>query len=239
MKGEMRALGVAHGLLLGMVLAAPWTGPQAMERGIETVFILSAFQIRLADRRMALRPGWRGWTSHIRMAPRRLATWAALAIAALIAMPHRPEAAASTLAAALLGELLLYPVSAGLLPRLSRAHLAWIVMAMLLCCAMTDTALLRLMAAFVAGVSACLYWLRGPDGDARRLAVALCATGLSAFAAVQWPETARFCVPGAGIALALALAHISVIRRPAHHWRLGGGAYRFRPERRRLRLRPF
>ncbi|MDI1296103.1 MAG: hypothetical protein PSY12_09525, partial [bacterium] len=108
MTSELRPLGVAHGLLLGLVLGSPLVAPGLLPWGIEALFILSAFQLRLADRRWAMRPGWRGWTSHIRMAPQRLIPWAAVATVAIIA--RIPAVAMAVLAAAIMSELIVYPV---------------------------------------------------------------------------------------------------------------------------------
>ncbi|EQB01756.1 hypothetical protein FHS51_001887 [Sphingobium wenxiniae] len=239
MNGELRALGVIHGLLLGMVLATPWMGAYVMRWGVEALFIMSAFQLRLADRRFALRPGWRGWISHVRMAPQRLATWAALAIAVLIALPDRTGMPAIILMAALMGELLLYPACVWLLPRLSRRYLGWLLAMMLLSCAMTDRDMLRLPILFITGIGVCLFWLRGPDGDVHALAAALGAGGISALAAILWPVAAPVCVPAATVAVMTALAHMSVMRRRPHHWRLGGDAAGIRLRRLRLLSRPF
>ncbi|BAV64740.1 hypothetical protein [Sphingobium cloacae] len=239
MKGELRALGMVHGLLLGLVLAAPWVGAQVMHWGVEALFIMGAFQLRLADRRFALRPGWRGWISHIRMAPQRLAAWAALAIAGLIALPHEPGVSAAILFAALLGELLLYPACVWLLPRFSRRQLGLFLALMLLSGPILDMDMLRLPLLFVTGMSACLFWLRGPDGDVRAFAVALAGGGAAALAALLWPMTGPLCVPFATVAGTVALAHLSVMRRHPHHWRLDGQASGFRLSLPRLPSRPF
>ncbi|SCW57279.1 hypothetical protein SAMN02927924_01455 [Sphingobium faniae] len=239
MNGELRALGIAHGLLLGLVLAAPWIGTQVMLWGIEALFIMGAFQLRLADRRFALRPGWRGWTSHIRMAPQRLVAWAALAIAALIALPHERGVSAAILIAAILGELLVYPACVWLLSRLSRRQLGLVLAVMILSGVMVDMDMLRLPILFAAGISACLLWLRGPDGDMHAFTAALAGGGLLALAAFLWPGTRPICVPAATVAGTIALAHLSVLRRRPHHWRLGGQRGGFRLARRRFRPRPF
>ncbi|MGC4250314.1 MAG: hypothetical protein QM605_02300 [Sphingobium sp.] len=219
MKGELRALGIVHGLLLGLVLAAPWTGVQVMRWGVQALFIMGAFQLRLADRRFAPRPGWRGWTSHIRMAPQRLTAWAALAIGALIALPREPGVSAAILMAALAGELLIYPVCTWLLPRFSRRQLGLCLAIMLLSSAAVEGDMLRLSILFAAGISACLFWLRGPDGDMHAFAASLAGAGLSALAALLRPETEAVCVPAAIMAGILALAHLSILRRHPLHWR--------------------
>ena len=82
---ELRILGWLQGLMLGLILAAPLLSPAYMPWGVQMLFALSAFQLRQADRRWALRPGMTGWVSHIRMAPSRMLPWAASAVVAFIA----------------------------------------------------------------------------------------------------------------------------------------------------------
>ena len=221
MSGELRILGVAHGLLLGLVLASPMIGRAFLPWGVEALFIIAAFQLRLADRRWETRAGLRGWVSHIRMAPGRLVPWAATAVVAVIAGPEQSALAGSILAAVLMAELLLYPAGAYLLGRLPRAGIALLILLLLIGCGLAGQGQpARLAMAFALGVSGCIFWMRGPDGEARSTMIAG-ATALGFFAiALLLPNMAMIAMPAAILAATLTLAHLSVIRRHPEHWRL-------------------
>ncbi len=230
MSGELRILGVAHGLLLGLVLASPMIGEAFLPWGVEALFIIAGFQLRLADRRWNTRAGWRGWVSHIRMAPGRLVPWAATAVVAIIAGPEQATLAGSILAAVLIAELLLYPAGAYLLGRLPRPGIALLICLLLVGCGLAGQGQpARLAMAFALGVSGCVFWMRGPDGEARAtLLTAATASGLFA-AALLIPGVTVIATPAAMLAATLTLAHLSVIRRHPEHWRLrGSGALRWR-----------
>lgn len=224
MTGELRALGMAHGLLLGLVLASPMIGPAWLPWGIEALFIVAAFQLRLADRRWETRAGLRGWASHIRMAPARLVPWAGTAVVALMAGTDQAELAGSILTAILMGELLIYPVGANLLGRLPRRGLAGVILLLLVGCALAEPGQsARLAIDFALGISGCVFWMRGPDGEAR--ATLLSATGVLAATMCVWalPQSVRVMAPAGLLAATVTLAHLSVIRRHPRHWRLGRG----------------
>ena len=230
MSGELRILGVAHGLLLGLVLASPMIGREFLPWGVEALFIIAAFQLRLADRRWETRAGLRGWVSHIRMAPGRLVPWAATAVVAIIAGPEQSALAGSILAAVLMAELLLYPAGAYLLGRLPRAGIALLILLLLIGCGLAGQGQpARLAMAFALGVSGCIFWMRGPDGEARSTMIAG-ATAVGFFAiALLLPGTAMIAMPAAILAATLTLAHLSVIRRHPEHWRLrSSGTFRWR-----------
>ncbi len=190
MSGELRALGLVHGLLLGLLLASPLIAPSLMPWGVEALFILGGFQLRLADRRWAMRNGWSNWISHIRMAPARLIPWAA----------------------------------AGLSRRSAGAVLVLLVMLGLGAAGEA----IRYMIGFMTGISACLFWLRGPDGEAHALGLALTGLVAAAVTAVLLPAAMPVALPAAIVCATLALAHISTLRRRPISWRVGGG----------LRVRP-
>ncbi|AMK16965.1 MULTISPECIES: hypothetical protein [Sphingobium] len=221
MSGELRILGVAHGLLLGLVLASPMIGPDLLPWGVEALFIIAAFQLRLADRRWESRAGLRGWASHIRMAPGRIVPWAGTAVVALIAGPQQAALAGSILAAVLMGELLIYPVGAYMLGRLPRPGLAALILLLLIGCSLAGQGQpARLAMAFALGMSGCVFWMRGPDGEAQ--STIFCAMVAAAAMLCAWlvPETAIIAMPAAMLAATLTLAHLSVIRRHPDHWRL-------------------
>lgn len=221
MSGELRILGVAHGLLLGLVLASPMIGPDLLPWGVEALFIIAAFQLRLADRRWESRAGLRGWASHIRMAPGRLVPWAGTAVVAVIAGPQQAALAGSILAAVLMGELLIYPVGAYMLGRLPRPGLAALILLLLIGCSLAGQGQpARLAMAFALGMSGCVFWMRGPDGEAQ--STIFCAMVAAAAMLCAWlvPETAIIAMPAAMLAATLTLAHLSVIRRHPDHWRL-------------------
>lgn len=221
MSGELRILGVAHGLLLGLVLASPMVGPDLLPWGVEALFIIAAFQLRLADRRWESRAGLRGWASHIRMAPGRLVPWAGTAVVAVIAGPQQAALAGSILAAVLMGELLIYPVGAYMLGRLPRPGLAALILLLLIGCSLAGQGQpARLAMAFALGMSGCVFWMRGPDGEAQ--STIFCAMVAAAAMLCAWlvPETAIIAMPAAMLAATLTLAHLSVIRRHPDHWRL-------------------
>ena len=230
MSGELRILGVAHGLVLGLVLASRMIGRDLLPWGVEALFIIAAFQLRLADRRWESRAGLRGWASHIRMAPGRLVPWAGTAVVALIAGPQQAALAGSILAAILVWELLIYPVGAYLLGRLPRRGLAALILLLLIGCSLAGQGQpARLAMAFALGMSGCVFWMRGPDGEARSTMLTASAAGLALLCALILPATTAFAMPAGVLAATLTLAHLSVIRRHPDHWRLRrAGGFRWR-----------
>ncbi len=230
MSGELRILGVAHGLLLGLVLASPMIGKAFLPWGVEALFIIAAFQLRLADRRWDTRAGLRGWVSHIRMAPGRLVPWAATAVVAVITGPEQAALAGSILAAVLIAELLLYPAGAYLLGRLPRPGIALLIVLLLVGCGLAGQGQpARLAMAFALGVSGCVFWLRGPDGEAHATLIAAMATCGALVTALLIPATTMIAMPAAILAATVTLAHLSVIRRHPEHWRLrSSGAFRWK-----------
>lgn len=223
MMGELRALGIAHGLLLGLLLAAPLVAPDLMPWGVEALFIMGGFQLRLADRRWAMRaPIARHWVSHVRMGPIRLVPWGAAATVALIAR-DAPRAQAILLAA-MTCELLLYPIVAPLLSQCRRPVVAALLILLMATSAGAAGEAVRYVLGFAAGLSAGLFWLRGPDGDARALALATASSIAAAMCAAAMPVTAPLAFPAAIVCATLALAHLSVQRRRPLPWRQGGGS---------------
>ena len=221
MSGELRILGVAHGLLLGLVLASPMIGEAFLPWGVEALFIIAAFQLRLADRRWDTRAGLRGWVSHIRMAPGRVVPWAATAVVAVIAGPEQAALAGSILAAVLMAELLLYPAGAYLLGRLPRPGIALLICLLLVGCGLAGQSQpARLAMAFALGVSGCVFWMRGPDGEARATLMTAAAAVGCLGAALFIPAATMIAMPAAVLAATLTLAHLSVMRRHPEHWRL-------------------
>ncbi|AEG50527.1 hypothetical protein Sphch_2895 [Sphingobium chlorophenolicum L-1] len=221
MKGELKILNLAHGLLLGLVLAAPLIAPSLLPWGAEALFIIAAFQLRLADRRWETRAGLRGWISHIRMAPLRLLPWTGTAIVALIAGPEQARLATAILIAIAMGELLIYPVIAHLLGRLPRLGLAGAILLLLIGCGLAEPGqAARYAMAFALGMGGCVFWLRGPDGEAgATLAASAGAVGALTVALV-WPAVQGVAIPAAILCLTLTFAHLSVMRRHPLHWRL-------------------
>ncbi|HEX7742812.1 MAG TPA: hypothetical protein VF442_10340 [Sphingobium sp.] len=229
MSGELRILGVAHGLLLGLVLASPAIATAWLPWGVEALFIVAGFQLRLADRRWETRAGLRGWGSHIRMAPARLVPWAGTAVVAIIAGPQQAKLAASILTAVLMGELLIYPVGAHLLGRVPRRGLAIVILLLLIGCGIGEPGqAARMAAAFALGMSGCVFWMRGPDGEARSTALTAGTTIAALACAVLLPVSASFAMPAAMLGATLTLAHLSVIRRHPRHWRIGRGSNPFK-----------
>lgn len=234
MNGELRILGVAHGLLLGLVLASPAIGAAIgttwLPWGVEALFVLAGFQLRLADRRWERRAGTRGWISHIRMAPARLVPWAATAVVAVIAGAEQAQLATSILIAVLLSELLVYPVVANILGRLPRPGLAGVLALVLIGCTLSEAGQVeRLTAAFMLGVTGCVFWMRGPDGEARATLLAA-SGGVAAFLCLMLiPESAAYAIPVGALFATLTLAHMSVMRRRPALWHAsGGGGLRWR-----------
>lgn len=219
MIGELRAFGLAHGLLLGLGFAALIVAPALLPWAMQALFIASAFQLRIADRRWGLRSGWIGWFSHIRMAPLRLLPWVVAAILALIAA--RPEQTGAILLAAILSELVLYPIGSHLLRRLSRPVVAGLLVLAILAGAGAANDLMRYALAFMAGLIACIFWLRGPDGDVHALGRAMAALLAAIGGGWAVPATVPFAFPAAVIAATLTLAHLSVMRRRPMPWRIG------------------
>lgn len=216
MKGELRMLALAHGLLLGLILAAPLVAPGLLIWAVEALFLLSAFQLRLADRRWALRPGVQGWISHIRMAPARLLQWGAVAIVAL--MVTSITIAAWIVAAAIVAELLVYPACTLLVGKWPRSALAGLIVALAAVSFAMPLESVRLILAFTMGVGACLFWLRGPDGEARPAILALTGMTAAIMAAILFPASLAFAYPLGITCMALTLAQMSVVRRRPLPW---------------------
>ncbi|MCP1468916.1 hypothetical protein J3E64_000587 [Sphingobium sp. OAS761] len=216
MNGELRILGLAHGLILGMLLASPMVAPGLLAWWAQALFVLAGFQLRLTDRRWDLRGGLGGWVSHIRMAPRRLIPWAAAAVSALIA--GQPEQAASIGGAALLCEMLVYPVCAHLLGQPSHRAVGAILLLLIAISAASASQAMLYAVGFLTGVTACVFWLRGPDGDPRAIAVA--ATTMVVALAAFWiaPGVKAPAFLTATTALMLTLAHMSLLRRRPVPW---------------------
>jgi hypothetical protein len=227
MSGELRALGLAHGLLLGLLLASPLVTPAMPSWGIEALFVLAGFHLRLADRRFALRGDAKDWISHIRMAPARLLRWGATAVVALIAGDSGQ--AGSILFAALLCEGAVYPLGTLLLGR-SRLPISAGVLALLLIAAgVSEPGLVRALLCFAAGLTACLVWMRGPDGEPRALALALGGGATAALTPLLLPAALPFAAPVATVCAAWGLAHLSALRRRPLPWRLDAPPIRLRP----------
>lgn len=182
---------------------------------IEALFLLSAFLLRLWDRRRALR----GWTSHLRMRPGRHALWlAATFVGGWFAG-----------GAALLCEILLYPLMVRPVAHLPRGGLLAL---MILLGAVVEgltrvgcaPAALRYAAIFASGTMLGAFWLRGPDGEPR--AALLAGGGAVMFGTIGWflPASLSWSVPAASACLLLTLAHLATLRRTPLHWRGHGVA---------------
>lgn len=218
MNGELRALGLVHGLLLGLVLGFPLVAPDLLNFGMEALFILSAFQLRLTDQRWTRREGWDGWISHLRMAPGRLIPWIAAATVAVVA--GDADHAGAILLAALLCEMLVYPLGASWLGRLSRPMATAILLLLLIAAGLPTTIrAFHYIIAFWTGMITCLFWLRGPDGEIRALCMALTGVAFAVAVALAVPSTLAFAFPAAIACATLALAHLSVLRRRPVPWR--------------------
>ncbi|MFZ2996882.1 hypothetical protein [Sphingobium sp.] len=220
MTGELRALGLAHGLLIGLLLAGPLLSPALMPWGLEALFIMGGFQLRLMDRRSTLRGRPGDWTSHIRMAPSRILPWAAVAIVTLIA--GDAYRALAVLIAAAVGELLLYPVAMIVTGRLPHSTAKPLLILLLMLGGVVAGEIGRYMIAFAIGIAACLVWLRGPDGDFQRLGLALAAMATAMLCATMLPSSQSFAIPVSIVCATLALAHLSILRRRPVPWQATG-----------------
>lgn len=196
------------------VLAAHWVAPSLAPRGVEILFLLSAFLLRLMDRRWTVRSGWRGWTSHIRLKPARLLIWIAAALAGGL----------SALAAALLAELLLYPLMTRPFAKVQRGGLlALMIVAGAMLEGLTRVGwgfdLLRSLSLYASGLILGIFWLRGPDGEPKAALIA--GGGVALFAAIGWalPASLSWSTPAAAACLLLLLAHLTTLRRAPLLWR--------------------
>lgn len=217
MSGELRMVGLAHGLLLGLILASPLVAPDLFPWGVQALFLLAGFELRLADRRWSLRGGLGGWISHIRMTPQRLIPWTAAAVVATIAGDG--ALALAILIAATLCELLAYPMVAHLLGRLPRRTVAVMLLALVATASLTHADTARHMLTFMSGIAACLIWLRGPDGEPRELAMAMAGLAASMLTPIFVPAAMPFAFLAGLICATWALAHLSVWRRSPVPWR--------------------
>lgn len=228
MKEGLRTLAIVHALLFGLVLVSPIAPPELLPWGAEALFIIAAFQLRLADRRQESRAGLYRWFSHIRMAPARLIFWAAIAVMTMVAGPRQAEPALSLLIAILIAELLIYPLAASLLNRLPRKGLAVAVILLLAGCGLGEPGnIARLVTTFALGMAGCVFWLRGPDGEMRSLIIATTGALCALLSIALFPTSLLFAFPAAMLCSVLALAHLSVIRRPSLHWQIANGPHRF------------
>lgn len=227
MTGDLRAIDMAHGLMLLATLAASLVAPDLTPWGLEALFILAGFQLRLADRRFALRADAKDWFSHILMAPARLLRWAMMGGIALLVMGTAD--AIAVLVAALLCELLLYRTGTWLLGRRALSSNAAALALLLILAAVAGAGLAHHLLGFLAGLAACLVWLRGPDGEPRALALALGGSMAAAAMPVILPAALPFAAPVATICMAWALAHMAALRPRPMPWRLGTPPIRLSP----------
>ncbi|MEJ7932995.1 hypothetical protein WG907_01835 [Sphingobium sp. AN558] len=229
MNARLRAVDWAQGLLLALLLAAPWIGGAWLPRGVEALFVVSAFQLRLMDRRRDMRPGPSNWISHIRIMPVRLLPYAAMALVAFMVGDRGTAGAA--IAAAILGELLVYPLVALLLGKLPRyGALAALILSLAGSSTASDETG-RLLLAFAVGVTGCTAWLRGPDGGIRSMALAMLGAVIAGMAMIVHPPSVPGAWPALLICLIWALAHVSIRRRRPLPWRPWGSGARFTPRR--------
>lgn len=227
MNHELRALGLAHGLLLGLMLAATFLPDALVMPGVGALFAMTGFRLRLRDRRWGLRRNVAGWLSHVRMAPARLLTWAAAAIAMLI--DGRAAMGASVVIAATLCEAIAYPLTTLLIGRVPRPAIAMLMAGLALGGGWAVTlGVVSLTLAFLTGVLGCIFWSRGPDSDPVALATTTTAMGASLIAAFWLPGFGPIGASLATLSGTLALAHLSILRPQPVPWRLIGTAARLR-----------
>lgn len=216
----IRAHSVAAGIAATacLLLSAQWVTPLTAPRSVELLFLLSAFILRLTDRRWAVRSGWRGWTSHMRLKPARMLVW----IAAVSGGGY------SALAAAVLAETLLYPVMTEPFGKLRRGGLlALTIVAGASVEGLTRVGLgfelLRWLSLYASGVILGIFWLRGPDGAP--VAALVSSGGTTLFAMIAWalPASQSWSIAAAGSCVLLLIAHLTTLRRTPLHWR-GYGA---------------
>lgn len=229
MIGELRALGIAQGLTLGMLIACPIIAPDMLPWAIDAWLLIGGFQLRLADRRFTLRTGGMEWVSHIRMAPWRLVRWGVIATVALIAGDG--ERAMGVAIAGMLCELVAYPLSTQLLGRRSLPWASGALAMLIVLTGVVQQPALHMTACFLSGIAACMMWLRGPDGDPRALALALGGGVAAAIAPMLFPGALPFAAPTFTSCAAWVLAYLSVLRRQVTPWRPGGAAAGLHPSR--------
>lgn len=237
MSREPLLLRAAHGLSLALLLLAPLLAPAMAPLATMALFMTGGFRLRLADRRFTLR-GAASWISHIRMSPWHVLPWAVGALAALAS--GNGSRAASILLAATFAELLLYPLCVHMMARLSRRRIGLVLVLLIAACATMpfETAFYAL--ASMTGVAGCLFWLRGPDGEAIALSATLGALALTGIALIMEPALLPCLAPLCVVGMLLALAHLSAMRRRPVPWRRPDGGDRplFRRLPWRLAQRP-
>jgi hypothetical protein len=234
MSGDLRAIGLAHGLMLGLALACPLVAPDLLPWAVDALLLVGGFHLRLTDRRLTLRSGGRDWISHIRMAPTRLLRWAAAAMVAFIA--GHIDLALAIILAALACELLAYPLTTLLIGGRPLPWAMGVLALLIIAVSLPGPALLHLIVSFLIGVTACMVWLRGPDGEPRALMIALGGGVAATASALFYPGTLPFAVPTLTICAAWTLAHLSLLRRPVTPWRLGAAPISLRRAALRLPL---
>lgn len=226
MNGELRALNLAHGLLLGLLIACA-LAPDMLPWGVDALLLVGGFQLRLADRRFTVRPGATEWVSHIMMAPARPIRWAVAAM--IVAIAGNAGLAISMVMAVLACELCAYPIATLLLGHRALPWAAGALALLIVATGLTSQGALHLTLSFLTGVSACVVWLRGPDGEPRALAMALGGGAATIVATLLFPGTLAFAAPMLAVCAAWGLVHLSVLRRQILPWRPGVAPVRWRP----------
>lgn len=215
---DIKILGWLQGMVLGLILATPLLSPSVMPWGVAILFSLSAFQLRMTDRRWNLRPGLSGWLSHIRMAPARMLPWAAITVVAFIIHSDGPAAPGAILPAALLCELLIYPMITVTIGHWQRRGSAAAVTIAIAACGLAPAGIAQNIAYFLLGVAGCMFWQRGPDGDLCT-ALAMLGSGLSAtILAITMPASLTVAFPLALISFTVAFAQSTAVRRRPLPW---------------------
>lgn len=215
-----------------LIVYVHWLAPPVLRSGVEFLFLSSAFTLRLRDRRWSVRSGWQGRTSHMRINPARMLVW----ILAVLAAGY------PALIAALVAELLLYPMMTRPFGALHRAGLlASMIVAGAIVEGLTRVGwgfeLLRCLGVYASGVMLGIFWLRGPDGEPEAALISGGGVTLFAIIAVILPASQSWSIPAASACLLLLIAHLTTLRRAPMQWR-GHSASSFRLSFRRPQIRP-
>lgn len=225
-------IAVAIAATIWFMVGVQWVAPAILRSGVEFLFLLSAFTLRLRDRRWNVRSGWQGLTSHMRINPARMLVW----ILSVLAAGY------PALVAAMVAELLLYPMMTQPFGALQRAGLlASMIVTGAILEGLTRVGwgfdLLRWSCLYASGVMLGIFWLRGPDGEPKAALISGGGVTLFAIIAGMLPASQSWSISAASACLLLLIAHLTTLRRAPLQWR-GHGASPFRLSFRLPQIRP-
>jgi peptidoglycan/LPS O-acetylase OafA/YrhL len=231
--GELGSLMTARGLAVWALIVATALAPHLAPALLGFLFLLSGFTVYLSSHSAMRRHGVAATSPFLRARLLRLAPGMAAAAGIMIlagsgqaeAMLRGilPPVLAMTLA------LMLLPVLAATTPlsRLRRPDLLGLMMVTVALLQPVDHfvghppahEVVRLLLLWSAGAILCAFWLRGPDGDPRALAISSCGMAASGALGLTGLADPGLTASAFSMFLIQSLAHASAFRRNPLHRR--------------------